>query len=344
MLGSHAVGEGEPAFIIAEAGLNHNGSLKLALELVDRAAEIGCSAIKFQTYRSENRVSKAVKGNKYAEELIDTEESTYAMLERLELDFEAHKKLFAHAAKRGIEIFSTPFDLESVDELEKLGVNFYKISSMDLVNLPLIRKVAATQKPLIISTGMSTLGQVEDAVNVVREEGNRNLILLHCVSSYPAAPQDMNLKVMDTLREAFGVSVGLSDHTIGTPTAMVALARGASAIERHFTLDRFMEGPDHILSSDVDEMADLVRFAQLVPIVEGRAEKVILHSETDTIEKFKKCLYAKKDIRKGQRITEAHVTVKGPGGGILPKHLDAVIGRAALRTIRADHPLRWEDV
>ena len=343
-LGSRAVGDGEQAFIIAEAGLNHNGSLKLALELIDRAADIGCSAVKFQTYRAGNRVSKKVKGNRYAEKLIDTEESTFDMLERLELSYDEHVKLFKHAKKRGIEIFSTPFDLESVDTLEALGCAFYKISSMDLVNIPLIKKVAATGKPLIISTGMSTLGQVEDAVNAVRETGNKNLILLHCVSSYPAAPQDLNLKAMETLRESFGVPVGFSDHSIGIAASVVALAQGACVVERHFTLDRFMEGPDHILSSDVEEMRELVRMSRLIPVMQGDGKKVILHSEVDTVNRFKKSLYAAKDIRKGQRITESHVAIKGPGGGILPKYLDTVIGRVARATIKRDHPIRWEDV
>ena len=277
-LGTHVVSPTSPAFVIAEAGLNHNGSLKLALELIDAAKAVGCSAVKFQTFEAGGRISKAVKGNRYAEELIDLEESTYSMFERLELSKEDHQKLFAHAKARGIEIFSTPFDLASVDLLEELGVAFYKISSMDLVNLPLIKKVAETGKPLIISTGMSTLGQIEDAVDVVREAGNKNLILLHCISSYPAAPQDMNLAVMETLRRAFGVPVGLSDHSIGLTVASSALSLGACAIERHFTLDRFMEGPDHVLSSDPEEMKELVRLSRLIPLIKGTSQKLILGS------------------------------------------------------------------
>jgi len=343
-LGTYVVSSGSPAFIIAEAGLNHNGSLKLALELIDKAKEAGCSAVKFQTYRASGRVSRAVKGNRYAEELIDLEESTYNMLERLELTKREHEKLFAHARKRGIEIFSTPFDLKSVDTLERLGVSFYKISSMDLVNLPLIKKVAETGKPLIISTGMSTLGQIEDAVGVVRDAGNSNLILLHCISSYPAAAQDMNLAVMDTLKRAFGVPVGLSDHSIGLTVASVALSLGAQVIERHLTLDRFMEGPDHILSSDPEEMKELVRLSNIIPVIKGSPEKVILGSERETINRFKKCLYAAVDIPKGKKITGKMIAIKGPGGGILPKYMDIVVGKAATQNIRADHPIRWEDV
>ena len=343
-LGRCIVSSDSPAFIIAEAGLNHNGSLKLAIELIDAAKNAGCSAVKFQTYSAGGRVSRAVKGNRYAEELIDLEESTFNMLKRLELSKKQHEKLFAHAKKQGIEIFSTPFDLKSVDMLENLGVSFYKISSMDLVNLPLIKKVAETGKPLIISTGMSTLGQIEDAVGVVRDAGNPNLILLHCISSYPAAVQDMNLAVMDTLKKAFGVPVGLSDHSIGITVASVALALGASVIERHFTLDRFMEGPDHILSSDPDEMKELVRVSHLVPLIKGSPEKVILGSERETINRFKKCLYAAVDIPVGKKITERMIAVKGPGGGILPKYMDVVVGKKTNSDIKKDHPIEWSHI
>ncbi|MBI5456418.1 FAD-dependent oxidoreductase [Candidatus Kaiserbacteria bacterium] len=343
-LGKHVVSSENPAFIIAEAGLNHNGSLALALELIDKAKEVGCSAVKFQTYEASGRVSKKVKGNRYAEELIELEESTHSMLSRLELRKEDHEAMFAHAKKKGIEIFSTPFDEKSVDLLESLGVQFYKISSMDLVNLPLIKKVAKTGKPLIISTGMSTFGQIEDAVNVVRDSGNKNLILLHCVSSYPAAPQDMNLEVMGTLRKAFGVPVGFSDHSIGLTAASVALALGARVIERHFTLDRFMEGPDHILSSDPEEMKELVRLSNLIPAIKGSPQKVILGSERETINRFKKSLYAAVDIKKEEKITRNMLAVKGPGGGVLPKYIDIVIGRRAKRAIQKDHPIEWDSI
>jgi N,N'-diacetyllegionaminate synthase len=341
MLGGHEVSSTAPAFIIAEIGLNHNGSITLAKELIDRAVEAGCSAVKFQTYKATNRVSKEVKGNRYAEKLIDTEESTYDMFDRLELTKKQHEELFAYAKQKGIEIFSTPFDLTSVDLLESLGAKFYKISSMDLVNLPLIRKVAETGKPLIVSTGMSTLGQIEDAVQVVREAGNKNLILLHCISSYPAAPQDMNLAVMDTLKKAFGVPVGLSDHAIGITVASVALTMGAQVIERHFTLDRFMEGPDHILSSDPQEMKELVRLSHLIPTIKGSPEKLIVGSERETINRFKKGLYAAVNIKKGQKITKDMLAIKGPGGAILPKYLDIVIGKTVKEDIQADYPIEW---
>jgi sialic acid synthase SpsE/protoporphyrinogen oxidase len=342
MLGDFKVVQDAPAFIIAEVGLNHNGSVKLAKELIDKAKEVGASAVKFQSYRAESRVSNKVKESRYAEELVDTEESTYAMLKRLEFGPKEHKELFEYAKKVGIPVFSTPFDIEHVELLESLGAPFYKIASMDVVNLPLIKRVGNTGKPVIMSTGMSTLAQIDEAVDAVRSTGNKNLILLQCVSSYPAAAEDMHLRVIETLRTTFGVPVGFSDHAIGLTASSVALSLGASVIERHFTLDRFMEGPDHILSSDPTEFKELVRLSRVIPRIKGNNEKTIVGSEVETINKFKKGLYAKVDIKKGTRITEDMVTIKGPGGAILPKFLDILVGKTVKESIPADYPISWD--
>lgn len=343
-LGTHTAVYGAPAFIIAEIGLNHNGSVAVAKQLIDAAKEAGASAVKFQSYHAENRLSKKVKESRYAEELIDTEESTFAMLKRLEFGLKEHRELFAYARKVGIPVFSTPFDLEHVDLLEEVGTPFYKVASMDVLNLPLIKKVAGTGKPVILSTGMSSLSQIEDAVETVRATGNKNLILLQCVSSYPAAAEDMNLRAMKTLHQAFGVPVGFSDHSIGLTAATVALSLGAVVVERHFTLDRFMEGPDHILSSEPAELKELVRLSNLIPLIQGQPQKRIVGSEVEVINKFKKGLYAAVAIKKGQRITSAMLTVKGPGGAIMPKFMDMVVGRTAKVAIPTDYPVRWEDI
>ncbi|TSC69640.1 MAG: N-acetylneuraminate synthase, partial [Parcubacteria group bacterium Gr01-1014_56] len=343
-LGTYLVKYRSPTFIIAEVGLNHNGSLALAKKLIDAAKEAGASAVKFQSYRAESRLSKKVKENLYAEELVDTEESTFKMLKRLEFGLKEHKELFAYARKVGIPIFSTPFDIENVELLESLGAPFYKIASMDVVNLPLIKRVAETGKPIIMSTGMSTLSQVDEAVDTVRSTGNKNLILLQCVSSYPAAAEDMNLYAMKTLHKTFGVPVGFSDHAIGLIASTVALSLGAVVIERHFTLDRFMEGPDHILSSDPAEFKELVRLSRTIPLIKGKGQKTIVGSEVETINKFKKGLYAKTDIKKGKRITEEMLTIKGPGGAILPKFMDMVVGKSAKETILADYPILWDHI
>lgn len=343
-LGRHLVGKGQPPFVIAEIGLNHNGNVAVALELIDKAVEAGCSAVKFQTYTAKNRISKKIKANKYSEELIDTEESLFTMFKRLELSFEDHVKIFEYARAKNIEVFSTPFDLDSFHLLEKLNCPFYKVSSMDLVNLPLIRAIASTGKPLIISTGMSTLGQIEEAVSVVKECGNQNLILLHCISSYPADPADMNLNAIQTLEKVFRVPVGFSDHSIGIVTATVAFTLGIPVIERHFTLNRYMEGPDHVLSSEPAEMAELVRIGNLVPAMLGTGEKTISGSELEALNKFKKCLYAATDIKKGETISLDKISIKGPGGGILPRDIRQVVGRVAKNNIDEDYPIVWDDL
>ena len=343
-LGERSIGDGERPYIIAEAGLNHNGSLEMALQLIDKASEAGCDAVKFQTYQSADRISGKVKKVRYAETVVGTEETLMEMFERLELTREQHGRLFAHARERNIEIFSTPFDRESVDLLESFGVGLYKIASFDLVNLPLLKYVASKGKPMIISTGMSTLGDIEEALEAVRSEGNPNVVLLHCVSAYPAAPENMNLKAIQTLKNSFDVPVGLSDHTLGIMVAEIALAVGANVVERHFTLDRTLEGPDHILSSEPSEMRDLVRCASLVNAILGDGRKRIQPPEYDAINTQRKSLYASVDIAEGESITREQVAVKGPGGGLQPRYLDIVIGRPARRPIEADHPITWEDV
>ena len=335
------IGQDNPAYIIAEAGLNHNGDLGLAKQMVDKAKECGCDAIKFQTFKASDRISNKIKAVQYAETIIGLEETLFEMFDRLAMSFEEQKELFDYARKQGIEIFSTPFDSKSVDLLESIGTSLYKISSMDLVNLPLIKYIAQTGKPIILSTGMSTLGQIEEAVDTIRQTGNKNLMVLHCNSSYPAAPQEMNLKVINTLKTTFSVPVGLSDHTLGLFVAHTAIALGANLIERHFTLDRMLEGPDHILSSEPQEMHELVRISKNIPIILGDGLKRIQPNEYDTINTQRKSLYAACDIKKGQTITKEMITVKGPGGGLLPRYLDIIIGKEAKESIEADYPITW---
>jgi len=342
LINGRRIGTEERGYIIAEAGLNHNGSLQLAKKLVDEAKKTGADAVKFQSFKASSRISKKIKAVKYAETIIGLEETLYDMFDRLAMSHQDQKELFAYARGKEIEIFSTPFDLESVDFLETLGVNVYKIASMDIVNLPLIEYVARTGKPVILSTGMSNLGQIEDAVEAVRLAGNPNLILLHCNSSYPAAPEEMNLNVIRTLKESFKCPVGLSDHTFGLFVSQTALAVGADVIERHFTLDRTMEGPDHILSSEPDELSELVEMSRKIPVILGDGVKRIQPNEYDTLNLQRKSLYAACNIKKGQAISRKMVAIKGPGGGILPKFLDVVVGRRANADIEMDYPLTWD--
>lgn len=343
-IGSRTIGEGERPFIIAEAGLNHNGSIDMAKALIDAAVEAGVNAVKFQTFTASKRISNKVKGVHYAETVIGLEETLFEMFDRLTLPAEAHVELFAYARAKGLEIFSTPFDETSVELLESLGVALYKIASMDLVNLPLIRIVARTGKPMILSTGMSTMGHIEEALDVIRAEGNAQVALLHCNSSYPAAPAEMNLRAIETLHRAFCVPTGLSDHTFGLSAAHTALARGAHVIERHFTLDRTLEGPDQMLSSEPEEMKRLVTLAETIPLMLGDGIKRIQPNEYQTLNQQRKSLYAARSMKCGEVITISDVMVKGPGGGLLPRYLDIIVGRTVRRDIEEDFPITWDYV
>ncbi|MBF0185530.1 MAG: N-acetylneuraminate synthase family protein [Magnetococcales bacterium] len=343
-LGQTRIGDEQRAYIIAEAGLNHNGSLAIAKQLVDQAKEAGCDAVKFQTYTPHSRISAKVKSSRYAEQIIGLEENTFDMFARLAMPFSEQKELFDYARQAGIEIFSTPFDFASVDFLESLGVALYKIASMDLVNLPLIDTVARTGKPMILSTGMSTLGQIEEAVETVASAGNPNLILLHCNSAYPSAPGEMNLRVIQTLKTSFQIPVGLSDHTFGLITSHTAIVLGANVIERHFTLDRMLEGPDHILSSEPWEMKELVKISHLIPSLLGSPVKRIQPTEYDTINAQRKSLYAARDLAVGETLTREMITIKGPGGGLLPRYLEIIVGRTVRQAVEADYPITWESI
>lgn len=343
-LNNTIVGDNHKPYIIAEIGLNHNNDIQIAKKLIDEAKNCNCDAVKFQTYLDDARVSKEVKSAKYYEKVIGLEENLSETFSKLKLTPSQHKEIFKYAKSKKIDIFSTPFDLQSVDFLNFLGVKFFKIASVDLVNLPLIKKVSETQKPIILSCGMSTLGQVEDAVNVVKSTGNKNLILLHCNSSYPATIDEMNLNVIKTLKNNFKVPVGLSDHTFGLLASQTAISIGANIIERHFTLNRSMEGPDHILSSEPSEMELLVKSSYQIPKMLGNGIKIIQPNEYVTLNNQRKCIYAKKDIKKGSIITDKMIQIKGPGGGILPKYLEIILGRKATSEIKKDHPIMWKNI
>lgn len=343
-LNDRLVGEGQAPFIIAEAGLNHNGNVDVALKLVEEAKKVGCNAVKFQTYSAQYRVSNKVKRAKYAEQLIGMEENLYELLSRLELSVEDHKKIFAYGRKIGIDVFSTPFDLPSVDLLESLHTPYYKIASSDLNNLPLLRAVAKTGKPIILSTGMSSLAEVDESIHTILAEGNDQIILLHCLSSYPANPAELNLNTIRTLKNTYQIPVGFSDHTPGLSASIVAMAIGANAIERHFTLDKHWEGPDHIFSSEPAEMEELTKVAVLTTKMLGDGIKRIQPSEYDTINSFKKTIYANIQIKAGTVISENMLTIKGPAGGLQPKFWNMIVGRAAKKDIEMDHPITWEDI
>ena len=341
-LGSKLVGDGQKPYIIAEAGLNHNGDLQLAKKLIDEAKKTKCDAVKFQTFTADSRVSKKVKSIKYSEKADGLREDIHEMFSRLALSKSDFKEIFNYARRKKIEIFSTPFSINDVDFLEKMNVSFYKVASVDCVNLPLIEKIGHTMKPLILSTGMSDMSIVDDAVETFKKTGNNNLILLHCLSSYPADEKEMNLKAIKTLKSIYNIPVGLSDHFEGLEMTILALGSGANIIERHFTLDKQLEGPDHILSSEPEEMSKISRLAGNLTEIFGDGQKKIQPSEYLVINSQRKCLYASRDIKKGEILNKKNITIKGPAGGILPKYLDIVLGKKTKHSLKSDEPITWD--
>jgi N,N'-diacetyllegionaminate synthase len=338
------IGDAAPVFVVAEAGVNHNGDMALARRLVDAAADMGADAVKFQTFSTDALVSRAAPKAGYQVETTGAAESQRDMLAGLELSLDAHGELQQRSAKRGIIFFSAPFDPKSADLLEALGVPLFKIPSGEITNLPLLRHVAAKGRPVILSTGMSTLAEVEVAVAAIRAAGDPPLAILHCVSAYPAPAGETNLRAMDTLRERFGVPVGLSDHTLGIEVALAAVARGASIVEKHLTLDKTLPGPDHRASLDPGEFTALVRAIRSVESALGDGEKRPMASETDTRRVARKSLVAARAIRAGERLTAELVAIKRPGTGIPPADLERALGRVVKRALAADQVIGWEDL
>jgi N-acetylneuraminate synthase len=332
---SRRIGPGYPCFIIAEAGVNHNGSIELATRLVDAAVEAGADAVKFQTFKAERLVTPDAPKADYQVQATDISESQLEMLRRLELSRENHFELFSYCRRKGILFMSTPFDEESADLLEELGVPAFKIPSGELTNLPFLTHVARKGRAMIVSTGMSYLDEVKDAVQAVAETGNMNLALLHCVSTYPANPADVNLRAMHTMAAAFNVPVGYSDHTLGIEVALAAVALGACVVEKHFTLDRTLPGPDHRASLEPDELAALVRGSRVVEKALGHARKEPSASETNTAAVARKSLVAKWDIRTGSMLTEEMITLKRPGTGLPAAMRSKIVGRKAKQDIPA---------
>lgn len=342
-VGKTLIGEDHPPYIIGEIGLNHNGSVELAKQLIDVCASSGCQAVKFQTFNAE-RISAKVLDAKYNEDILDLEENLHQLFNRLIFSTDELREIFHYATERNVDVFSTPFDLESVELLTRLNVPAFKVASMDLVNLPLIRAVAKTMKPIIMSTGMSTLGDIEEAVNIVREEGNPNLILLHCVSSYPATAAESNLKMIPKLANIFEVVAGFSDHYPDIYLANAAIAMGAKVIEKHVTMDRSLKGPDHIFSLEPLMLNQLVSQINSTHLAIGNGVKLISSGEYRTLQRLRRTVFARQNIPIGTIITKDMLVVKSPGIGILPKYLNLIIGREARENILADHPITWKSI
>ncbi|WAM37241.1 N-acetylneuraminate synthase [Caldicellulosiruptor acetigenus] len=322
-------------FIIAEAGVNHNGDINIAKKLIDVAFEAGADAIKFQTFKSENLVTKDAPKAPYQESLT-WYGTQFEMLKKLELSYDDYKILKRYCDEKGIIFISTPFDFESVDLLEKLDVPLYKVSSGDLTNLPLLKYIARFNKPVIISTGMANLGEVEMAVNTIKKCGNGNIALLHCTSSYPTDYGDVNLTAMLTLKNAFKLPVGYSDHTTGIEVAIAAVAMGAVIIEKHFTLDKNLKGPDHRFSLTPDELKAFIKSIRNVEMALGDGIKRCLESEKENKFFSRKSIVAKRTIKKGERIEADMVDFKRPEKGLPPTMLEYILGKRAVCDIEKD--------
>jgi sialic acid synthase SpsE len=336
------VGGGAPCYIVAEAGANHNRDLGVARELVEVAADAGADAVKFQTYTGKDLYSSKTPRFEYLED----DRSPQDLLDAIALPREWQAELADHARARGIHFFSSPFDFDAVDGLAALGVPAMKIASFEIVDLPLIRKAASAGVPVILSCGMATYGEIEDALGAVAEAGNHSVALLRCASLYPAPPEIMNLRAMETMRTAFGVPVGLSDHSEGIAVATGAAAVGMEVLEKHFTLSREMEGPDHPFAIEPGELRELVASVRAVEsaLGSGRLEGP---SEAEAGEMYtlaRRSVIAARDIPKGTTITAEMLTVKRPGYGIAPKHLELVVGREAKVDIEFDDIVTWEMV
>ena len=316
-------------FIIAEAGVNHNGNVKLAKKLIDAAISAGADAVKFQTFKAERLVSKVAQKAGYQKQATETDENQLDMLKKLELTFDVFKELKKYCERRELLILSTPFDFESIDFLESLEMPIYKVPSGEITNLPYLMKIASTGKPVIMSTGMSDLNEVGAALEVLRDNGAGTITLLHCNTQYPTAFEDANIKAMLTLKERFGVAVGYSDHTLGIEAPIAAIALGATVIEKHFTLDKSMEGPDHRASVDPQELKAMVTSIRNIELALGDGIKRPSVSETPNKEVARKSIVAKRNIVKGELFTEKNLTVKRPGNGISPMKWCEVLGTSA---------------
>lgn len=318
-------------YIIAEAGVNHNGSLKTAFMLIDKAKETGANAIKFQSFKTKDLVTKKAEKADYQKKTTEETETQFEMIRKLELNKSEHKKLLNYCKKKNIEFLSSPFDLESVDLLTNLKLKTIKIPSGEITNLPYLRKVAKTRRRIILSTGMTDLGEIEDAIDVLYENGIKrdNIVVLHCNTEYPTPYGDVNLNAMMTIKEAFKVKVGYSDHTEGVEISIAAVALGAEVIEKHFTLDRNMEGPDHKASLDPDEFKKMVVSIRNVENALGTGIKKPSNSEKKNLSIARKSIVAVRKIRKGEVFTEKNSGIKRPGTGISPMRWDEVIGKTS---------------
>lgn len=341
-IGSSEIGSGRPCYVIAEAGANHNQNLDTALRLIDVAAESGADAVKFQTYTGRDLYSTKTPRFDYLGDLGS--KPAHELLDELALPREWQPRLSEYAQSLGIDFLSSPFDREAVDQLDELDVPAFKVASFEIVDLGLLEYIGSKGRPVIVSTGMATLGEIEEAIAALSSDGDPGVCLLQCASVYPAPPHVMNLRAMEMMRQAFGCPVGLSDHTLGIHVSVAAVAMGASIIEKHFTLDRSSKGPDHPFAIEPGELSQLVAQIRDVEssLGDGRKSGPSDEEAAEMYAKARRSLIAACDIPRGTRLTSEMITVKRPGFGIQPRYLEAVVGRTTSTDIEADEVLVWE--
>lgn len=330
-------------FIIAEIGVNHNGSIGIAKKLIDIAAEAGADAVKFQTFKAEMLVSRSAPKAKYQEKVTNAEETQFEMLKRLELSPEIHRDLIDYCKIKNITFLSAPFDLNSIALLKKLRLEIFKIPSGEITNMPYLRKIGALKKRIMLSTGMATMDEIEDALNILVNAGTKkqDITILHTNTEYPTPMEDVNLNAMLAIKEAFKVKVGYSDHTLGIEIPIAAVALGATVIEKHFTLDKNMKGPDHKASIEPNELKAMVKAIRNIETAIGDGIKKPSLSEFKNKPVVRKSIVAARDIKKGELFTEENLSVKRPGTGISPMLWDEIIGRLAVRDFKGDEQIAF---
>ena len=339
-IGDRLIGEGEPTFIVAEIGVNHNGSVKMAKKLIDAAKEVGADAAKFQAFKTDRIVTKYAEKAAYQKETTDPKKSQYNMLKRLELSDAEIKELYGYSRKRNIMFLSSAFDEESVDLLDRLNVPAFKVASGEVTDLPLLRHMARKKRPVILSTGLSTLEEIAEALEIFKAEDIEDIVLLHCITSYPAKAEEANLRVMDVLKK-FGFPVGFSDHTLGIAVPLAAVAMGAVLIEKHFTLDRKLPGPDHRSSLEPNEFEQMVEGIRNVELALGTGTKKLTAEEENIRSAARRSIVAKVKIQKGTVIRENMLDFKRPGTGLEPKNLHKIVGKRASKDIEADEMITF---
>jgi N,N'-diacetyllegionaminate synthase len=331
----------ERTIIIAEAGVNHNGSLKIAKQLIDAACDAGVDFVKFQTFKAETLVTRTAGKALYQKNLINAGESQFEMIRNLELNRSAHVDLIQYCKGKGIQFLSTAFDTDSIDLLEDLNIPLYKIPSGEITNLPYLRHIGSKDRPIIMSTGMANLAEIQEALNVLIDAGAKRdtITVLHCNTEYPTPVKDVNLNAMLTIGQEFNLDIGYSDHTLGIEIPIAAVAMGATIIEKHFTLDRTLPGPDHAASLEPHELSAMVKAIRKVELALGDGVKQLSPSEQKNIEFARKSIYAKKYINKGELFTAANLTTKRPGKGISPMKWDEIVGSRATRNYQPDESI-----